>query len=50
MEIHPTLAIKSPGLGDPEAGWVTHLNHYRRRNERRGKVGVEQLDHQSFQG
>ena len=22
MEIHPTLAIKSPGLGDPEAGWV----------------------------
>lgn len=26
MEIHPTLAIKSPGLGDPEAGWVTHLN------------------------
>ena len=23
MEIHPTLAIKSPGLGDPEAGWVT---------------------------
>ncbi|CAK9086439.1 Probable beta-tubulin polyglutamylase (Tubulin-tyrosine ligase family protein 6A) [Durusdinium trenchii] len=22
MEIHPTLAIKSPGLGDPEAGWA----------------------------
>ena len=22
MEIHPTLAVKSPGLGDPEAGWA----------------------------
>ena len=25
MEIHPTLAVKSPGLGDPEAGWAGAL-------------------------
>eukprot|EP00435_Cladocopium_sp_Y103_P026544 s3234_g6.t1 len=35
MEIHPTLAIKSPGLGDPEAGWVEVLT----RSTRQGTVG-----------
>jgi len=35
MEIHPTLAVKSPGLGDPEAGWVEVLT----RSTRQGTVG-----------
>ncbi|CAJ1452252.1 unnamed protein product [Effrenium voratum] len=35
MEIHPTLAVKSPGLGDPEAGWVEVLT----RSTRQGTLG-----------
>ena len=36
MEIHPTLAVKSPGLGDPEAGWVEVLT----RSTRQGTLGT----------
>mmetsp|Transcript_16838 Transcript_16838/g.54377 ORF Transcript_16838/g.54377 Transcript_16838/m.54377 type:complete len:672 (+) Transcript_16838:55-2070(+) len=35
MEIHPTLAIKSHGLGDPEGGWVEVLT----RSTRQGAFG-----------
>eukprot|EP00927_Polykrikos_kofoidii_P060684 TRINITY_DN55609_c0_g1_i1.p1 TRINITY_DN55609_c0_g1~~TRINITY_DN55609_c0_g1_i1.p1 ORF type:complete len:1093 (-),score=161.93 TRINITY_DN55609_c0_g1_i1:277-3228(-) len=35
MEVHPTLALKSHGLGDPEAGWVEVLT----RAARQGSIG-----------
>ncbi|CAJ1340259.1 unnamed protein product, partial [Effrenium voratum] len=40
MEIHPTLAVKSPGLGDPEAGWVEVLT----RSTRQGTLGASSSD------
>eukprot|EP00928_Gymnodinium_smaydae_P008482 TRINITY_DN1308_c0_g1_i2.p1 TRINITY_DN1308_c0_g1~~TRINITY_DN1308_c0_g1_i2.p1 ORF type:complete len:993 (+),score=76.32 TRINITY_DN1308_c0_g1_i2:1423-4401(+) len=36
MEIHPTLALKSHGLGDPEGGWVEVLT----RETRQGSMGT----------
>lgn len=36
MEIHPTLALKSHGLGDPEGGWVEVLT----RSTRQGSMGT----------
>lgn len=36
MEVHPTLGIKSHGLGDPEGGWVEVLT----RHTRQGALGT----------